>query len=250
MNKGEHIVSSFDNDLSGLERDLLAMGGLAESQLQGALEALVKFDIESAESIIARDSEIDEHERKIETGALSIIARRQPMANDLRYVFGNVKIAGSLERIGDYAKNISKRTIVMSQHSSALLPSDLESLPEVGALGAMAQRTVNQVMDSFATRDALKAEMVWQHDHKLDDKVARVMSSVISNMSQDLIRLEGQNVADIENSTHLLFIIKNLERVGDHATNIAEVIQFQLSGNWKTAERPKGGGKISGAGSS
>ncbi len=235
MKTGEHIVSSFDNDLAELERDLLEMGGLAEAQLQSALEALIKNDAESAEKIIAKDAEIDECERKIETGALSIIARRQPMANDLRYVFGNVKIAGSLERIGDYAKNIAKRTIIMSQHRVSAVPSD------VGALGALAQRTVNEVMDSFATRDAHKAEMVWQHDHELDDLVARVMRSVISRMSQDMIRSDGQDAAEIENSTHLLFITKNLERVGDHATNIAEVIQFQLSGSWKTSERPKGG---------
>ncbi len=238
MKTGEHIVSSFDNDLAELERDLLEMGGLAEAQLQSALEALIKNDAESAEKIIAKDAEIDECERKIETGALSIIARRQPMANDLRYVFGNVKIAGSLERIGDYAKNIAKRTIIMSHHRTAAVPSD------VGALGALAQRTVNEVMDSFATRDAHKAEMVWQHDHELDDLVARVMRSVISRMSQDMISSDGQDATEVENSTHLLFITKNLERVGDHATNIAEVIQFQLSGNWKKSARPKGGDAI------
>lgn len=238
MNTGEHIVSSFDNDLAELERVLLEMGGLAEAQLQGALVALMKRDTESAEKIIAKDAEIDECERKIEGGALSIIARRQPMANDLRYVFGNVKIAGSLERIGDYAKNIAKRTLILSKYPNVSVPSD------IGTLGSLAQRTVNEVMDSFATRDAHKAEMVWQHDHELDDLVARVMRSVISRMSQDMISDGGKDTADVESSTHFLFITKNLERVGDHATNIAEVIQFQLSGSWKTSQRPKGGEDI------
>ena len=235
MNTGEHIVSSFDNDLSELERDLLEMGGLAEAQLQGAIEALMKGDVESAQKIIQKDAELDECERKIESGALSIIARRQPMANDLRYVFGNVKIAGSLERIGDYAKNIAKRTIIMSQHASVAVPTD------IGTLGSLAQRTVNEVMNSFATRDAHKAEMVWQHDHELDDLVARVMRSVISHMSQDMSGDSGMDMTEVESATHFLFITKNLERVGDHATNIAEVIQFQLSGSWKTSQRPKGG---------
>lgn len=235
MNTGEHIVSSFDNELAALERDLLEMGGLAEAQLQGALAAFMKRDTDSAEKIIAKDAEVDECERKVESGALSIIARRQPMANDLRYVFGNVKIAGSLERIGDYAKNIAKRTIIMSQYPTVEVP------PDIGTLGSLAQRTVNEVMDSFATRDAHKAEMVWQHDHELDDLVARVMRSVISRMSQDMIGEGGKAPAEVESSTHFLFITKNLERVGDHATNIAEVIQFQLSGNWTTSQRPKGG---------
>src|SRR5690242_15222812 len=126
MNHGEHshIVSSFDNDLAQLERKVLEMGGLAEAQLKGAMEALVRQDTDAAEAIIRRDAELDECERKIETSALSIIARRQPMANDLRYVFGNVKIAGSLERIGDYAKNICKRSLILTRNRIAV-PSDM-----------------------------------------------------------------------------------------------------------------------------
>jgi len=235
MSPGDHTVSSFDNDLAQLERRVLEMGGLAEAQLQGAMNALMKRDVEAAERIIARDPELDECERKIEAGALSIIARRQPMANDLRYVFGNVKIAGSLERIGDYAKNIAKRTIVLARFPSVEIP------PDMAALGTSAQRTVRDVMDSFTTRDAQKAEMVWQHDHEIDDLVARVMRQVISRMSQDMIKSPRRDAEEIECSTHLLFITKNLERVGDHATNIAEVIEFQLSGGWKTTQRPKGG---------
>lgn len=236
MNQGEHshIVSSFDSDLAQLERKVLEMGGLAEAQLRDAMQALVRQDPDAAQGIIGRDAEIDECERKIEASALSIIARRQPMANDLRYVFGNVKIAGSLERIGDYAKNIAKRSLVLAK-SRVPVPQDM------AALGALAQRTVRDVMDSFTTRDAHKAEMVWQHDHELDDLVARVMRQVISQMSQGMIANTPKTTEEVEGSTHLLFVTKNLERVGDHATNIAEVIQFQLSGGWKTAERPKGG---------
>lgn len=235
MNHGDHTVSSFDNDLAQLERRVLEMGGLAESQLQAAMTALTKRDVDAAEKIIARDPELDECERKIEASALSIIARRQPVAGDLRYVFGNIKIAGSLERIGDYAKNVAKRTLILARHPSVALPLDL------APLGASVQRSVRDVMDSFTTRDAQKAEMVWQHDHEIDDLVARVMRQVISRMSQDMIKAAKSDPDEIECSTHLLFITKNLERVGDHATNIAEVIEFQLSGGWKTTQRPKGG---------
>ena len=238
MNPGEHshTVSAFDNDLAQLERRVLEMGGLAESQLKAAMDALLKRDVDAAERVISRDPELDECERQIEASALSIIARRQPMAIDLRYVFGNVKIAGSLERIGDYAKNIAKRTIILAKTPSIQIPA------EMAPLGVGALRSLREVMDSYTTRDAAKAEMVWQHDHELDDLVARVMRTVISSMSQDL--LSKRKDAEVESSTHLLFITKNLERVGDHATNIAEVIQFQMSGGWKTAQRPKGGDSL------
>lgn len=235
-----HTVTAFDNELAQLERRVLEMGGLVEAQLKAAMEALMKRDAEAAERVIARDPELDACEREIEAGALSIIARRQPLANDLRNVFGNVKIAGSLERVGDYAKNIAKRTLVLSRHSTIAIPA------EMSALGVSALRSIRDVMDSFTTRDAQKAEMVWQHDHEIDDLVARVMRAVISGMSQDLIA-KRRDAEEIECSTHLLFITKNLERVGDHATNIAEVIEFQLSGGWKTAQRPKGGDALQSA---
>ena len=241
MSHGEHTVSSFDSDLAQLERRVLEMGGLAESQLQGAMDALLKSDVDAAERIIARDPELDECERKIEASALSIIARRQPMANDLRYVFGNVKIAGSLERIGDYAKNIAKRIIILARHPCIAVPQDM------GALGLQAQRMVHDVMDSFTMRDAQKAEMVWQRDHQIDHLVGSVMRQVILRMSQDMVKTK-LNPEEVECSTHLLFVTKNLERVGDHATNIAEVIQFQLSGGWKTTPRPKGDDGQSSAG--
>jgi phosphate transport system protein len=237
LGESSHTVSAFDNDLAQLERRVLEMGGLAEAQLKAAMAALMKRDAEAAEQICARDPDIDECDREIEASALSIIARRQPMANDLRYVFGNVKISGSLERIGDYAKNIAKRTIILSRHPSVVIPL------EMAELGDAALAAVREVMDSFTTRDAHKAEMVWQRDHELDDLVARVMRSVISGMSQDLIA-KRRDSEELECSTHLLFITKNLERVGDHATNIAEVIEFQLSGAWKVGERPKGGDSL------
>ena len=221
MNSGEHTVSQFDTDLSQLERRVLELGGLAESQLSAALDALLKRDIEGAERIIAKDPDLDEAERKIESSALSILVRRQPVANDLRYVFGSVKIAGSLERIGDYAKNIAKRTLILAKHPAVQTP------PELPPLANHAIALLREVMDSFTTRDAKKAESVWRRDQEIDDLAAR-----------------GQDSGEVECSTHFLFRAKNLERVGDHATNIAEVIQFQLSGAWVREARPKGGDSL------
>src|SRR5579864_5566027 len=163
MNHGDHTVSSFDTELSQLERRVLEMGGLAEAQLAAAVEALQKRDTDACERIIARDPDLDEAERKIESSALSILARRQPMASDLRYVFGNVKIAGSLERIGDYAKNIAKRSLVLARHPGVQLP------PELLPLATHTIALVREVMDSFTTRDARKAEAVWRRDQEIDD---------------------------------------------------------------------------------
>ncbi len=234
MTHGDHTVSSFDTELSHLERRVLEMGGLAESQLGAAVEALQKRNTDAAERIIARDPDLDEAERKIESSALSILARRQPMANDLRYVFGNVKIAGSLERIGDYAKNIAKRTLVLSKHPK------IETPPEMAALAAHALASLREVMDSFTTRDSRKAEAVWRRDQEIDDLASRMQRGVIQRMATQLTE-GGHDAAEVECSTHFLFIAKNLERVGDRATNIAEVIQFQLSGSWIRETRPKGG---------
>ncbi|MBL8631382.1 MAG: phosphate signaling complex protein PhoU [Rhodospirillaceae bacterium] len=234
MNKLEHTVQAFDNDLAGQERLVLEMGGLVEAQLSAAIAALMKRDTEAAERIIAKDSDVDDYERKIETGALSIIARRQPMAADLRYVFGTIKMAGSLERMGDYAKNAAKRTLNLAKQPDVTIPSDLQ------VLGNTVTKMLHDVMNSFSTRDAKKAEAVWQRDWEIDEIAKRVMKKIVADMGRSAVRQGGEANPDVEGQTHLLFIAKNLERVGDHATNIAEVIQFQLSGSWTAGERPKG----------
>ncbi len=233
MNKFEHTVQAYDNDLAGQERLVLEMGGLVEAQLNAAVAALMKRDVDAAERIIAKDSDVDEFDRKIETGALSIIARRQPMAADLRYVFGTIKMAGSLERMGDYAKNLAKRTLVLAKQPGVTIPTDLQTL------GNKVAQSLHDVMDSYSTRDAKKAEGVWQRDWETDEIAKRVMKKIVADMGRSVVSQGGEVNPDVEGQTHLLFIAKNLERVGDHATNIAEVIQFQLSGAWTSAERPK-----------
>ena len=235
MNQAVHTVSSFDNELAQQELRVLEMAGLVEAQLGAAIEALMKRDFESAALIVAKDADVDEYERKIENGALSILARRQPVAGDLRYVFGTIKMAGSLERIGDYAKNIGKRTLVLAEHREIKIPS------EMNVLGHTVLMMLRDIMDAFTGRDVKKAKAVWQRDWETDELTKRVMKKIVANIGHDVIRAMSDGAPNVEAQTHLLFITKNLERIGDHTTNIAEVIQFQLSGAWAASDRSQSG---------
>jgi phosphate transport system protein len=226
MATAAHTVSAFDEELTALERSVLQMAGLAETNLALAVDALMKRDAEAATELIEADKRVDEYERDVEAGAFRLLALRQPMADDLRYVFGTVKMAGSLERIGDYAKNIAKRTLVLAEHPNIPVPQDMARLAE------LVGERLKEAIDAFANRDAGAAKAVWEQDQQVDDYYARVMRDIISEMSGD--------AEAIECGAHFLFIGKNLERVGDHATNIAEVIEFQMSGAWRTGQRPKG----------
>lgn len=223
-----HTVKSFDDQLANLDRNVLEMAGLAEANLTQAIEALMKRDADAAERIIEADERVDEYEREVEACAFRLLALRQPMANDLRYVFGTVKMSGSLERVGDYAKSIAKRTLILANHPNIPVPTDLSRLAD------LAIERLKDAIDAFANRDMAKAAAVWERDQQIDDFYARIMRSIISDMSGD--------PESIECGAHFLFVGKNLERVGDHATNIAEVIEFQMSGSARSEERPKGNG--------
>ena len=157
------------------------------------------------------------------------------MAGDLRYVFGTIKMAGSLERIGDYAKNIGKRTLVLAEHREIKIPS------EMNVLGHTVLMMLRDIMDAFTGRDVKKAEAVWQRDWETDELTKRVMKKIVANIGHDVIRTMSDGALNVEAQTHVLFIAKNMERVGDHTTNIAEVIQFQLSGAWATSDRSQSG---------
>lgn len=220
-----HTVKSFDEELAALERSILQMAGMAEANLSQSVDALMKRDADAAADLIKADKRVDEYERDIEASAFRLLALRQPMADDLRYVFGTVKMAGSLERVGDYSKNIAKRTIILAEHPNISVP------PDMARLSDLACEQLREAIDAFADKDAEKAVAVWERDQQIDDFYARIMRDIISEMSGD--------PEAIECGAHFLFIGKNLERVGDHATNIAEVIDFQLSGNWRSAARPK-----------
>ena len=221
-----HTVKLYEEQLQDLSSSIVKMGALAESQLQNAVNALIDKDQEAADETVGRDDRIDEMEKKIEEQVLNLIVLRQPMAIDLRQTVSAMKISSDLERIGDLAKNIAKR----SRSISVELPDDIKK--NIRAVADLVQKTLKLVLDSYIDRDKEKAIKVWSSDEQIDNLVNVTMNSIIKFMSKDK--------DNIKSSTHLLFASKNLERMGDHATNIAEVIYYLVTGNNVYGERPKG----------
>ena len=219
-----HTVKAFDEELDGLRGTIAEMGGLAEEAIRAAMEALVKRDDEGAKRVIERDARIDALEAEVERSAVQIIALRAPMADDLREVVAALKIAGIVERIGDYAKNIAKR--VPSLEDSKIRPLSL--LPEMARI---AGEMVHNVLDAFAARDAAKAAAVCERDAAVDDFYNSIFRALLTHMME--------NPHNITPATHLLFVAKNLERIGDHATNVAEMVYFAATGQ-HMADRPRG----------
>lgn len=220
-----HTLKAFDDDLNRLRASIAEMGGLAETAIAAAMRALVQRDGESARTVIEDDRRIDALETEVETLAVQIIALRAPMADDLREVVAALKIAGVVERIGDYAKNIAKRVTAIEE-SSNLKPLSL--LPEMGRIVAEMVRTA---LDAFVARDSAKAVQVCERDRAVDDFYNSIFRTLLTFMME--------NPNNITPATHLLFVAKNLERVGDHATNIAEMVYFAASGE-HLAERERG----------
>jgi phosphate transport system protein len=219
-----HTVKAFDEDLGLLRASICEMGGLAEVAIRDAMAALMAVDTAAADAVIARDARIDALETEIERQAVQIIALRAPMADDLRDVVAALKIAGIVERIGDYAKNIAKR--VHSIENSRIRPISL--LPEMARI---AGEMVHDVLDAFAGRDDKKAGEVCERDNAVDDFYISIFRALLTFMME--------NPHNITACTHLLFVAKNLERIGDHATNIAEMVWFAARGE-RMAERVRG----------
>ena len=220
-----HTVKAFDDDLDQLRATISQMGGLAEAAIAESMRALVQRDTEAADRVVESDREIDRLEADIEKHAVQIIALRAPMADDLRDVIAALKIASVVERIGDYAKNISKRVHVIDA-SQQIEPLSL--LPEMGRI---AREMVHNVLDAFAARDAQKAIAVCERDRAMDDFYNSIFRTLLTFMME--------NPHNITPATHLLFIAKNLERIGDHATNVAEMVYFAATGE-HIAERRRG----------
>jgi phosphate transport system protein len=220
-----HTLKAFDEDLNRLRASIAEMGGLAEAAIAGAMQALVHRDAEAARRVVEGDKRIDLLEAEIERLAVQIIALRAPMADDLREVVAALKIAGVVERIGDYAKNIAKRATAI-EGSPNLQPLSL--LPEMGRIVA---EMVHNVLDAFVARDPAKASEVCERDRAVDDFYNSIFRTLLTFM------METPN--SITPATHLLFVAKNLERIGDHATNIAEMVYFAATGT-HLAEREKG----------
>jgi phosphate transport system protein len=220
-----HTLKAFDDDLNQLRASIAEMGGLAEAAIADSMRALVRRDSEGARDVVERDKRIDAFEAEIERLAVQIIALRAPMADDLREVVAALKIVGVVERIGDYAKNIAKRVPAI-EDSPNLRPLSL--LPEMGRIVA---EMVRSALDAFVARDSEKAASVCERDKAVDDFYNSIFRTLLTFM------MESPN--NITAATHLLFVAKNLERIGDHATNIAEMVYFAATGG-HLGEREKG----------
>jgi phosphate transport system protein len=220
-----HTLTAFDDDLNELRAGIAEMGGLAEAAIAAAMRALVEQDGEAARAVIEADKRIDALEAEVERLAVRIIALRAPMADDLREVVAALKIAGVVERIGDYAKNIAKRVPAIEE-SRNLKPLSL--LPEMARIVA---EMIHNVLDAFVARDPVKASEVCERDRAVDDFYNSIFRTLLTFM------MENSN--NITPATHLLFVAKNLERMGDHATNIAEMVYFAATGS-HLGERERG----------
>jgi len=219
-----HTVKSFDDDIAQLRAVITRMGGLCETQIADAVDALVNRNIEAAQLVIDADKRLDQLEAEAEVLAVRIIALRAPLANDLREIVAALKIAGVLERIGDYAKNIAKRTTVVAQ-SQPVGPAVI--IPE---MARAVVEMIRDTLDAFVDRDAVKSLELLSRDQQVDEFYNSLFRSLLTFMME--------NPHYITPSTHLLFVAKNLERIGDHATSVAEMVHFSVTGQ-RPAERPK-----------
>jgi phosphate transport system protein len=221
----EHMVKSFDGELRRLHATIARMGEIAEGQLDAAIRAVVERNSKLAGGVVAADAKVDACEHEIEDLSVKIMALRQPVAVDLRAVLSAMRIASDLERVGDYAASIAKRTIVLNQ-SAPIRPAS-----QIPAMGRVASDMLHDVMDAYIRDDAEKALAVWKRDEELDGMYSSLFRVLLTHMMED--------PRNITPATHLLFIAKTIERVGDRATNIAEMISFLVTGAAPAAARPK-----------
>ena len=227
----EHMFKRFDEELARLDSKISEMGGLAESQLARSLQAIRDRDTGLSESVIAADARVDAIEKDIQEHVLEMLALRQPMAVDLRHILSAVKMGTTLERIADYAKNNAKRSIVLMQGSAP--PRAMSGIDRIGRL---VQSLLTDVLNAFSKNDVAAAEAVWKRDEEIDDAYNGLFRELLTYMMED--------PRTITAGTHLMFMAKNIERIGDHVTNIAELIAFRVTGAPFATDRPKGGGEI------
>jgi phosphate transport system protein len=220
-----HIVKSFDEELAHLSDLISRMGGLAETQLEQSIEALQKRDSTLAETAIENDRKIDVLHAEVDEMAIRLLALRQPMADDLRHIVTGLKIAPIVERIGDYAKNVAKRAVALNQ-----MPP-VKPLFTIPRMGRMVREMTKDVLDAFANNDVAKAHEVWIRDAEVDDMYDSLFRELLTYMMED--------PRNITSCTHLLFVARNIERIGDLATNIAELIHYQVKGVILDEDRPK-----------
>ncbi len=223
----DHTLKAFDADLQELMRKVAEMGGLAERQIADAIRALMERDMDLAEHVIAADPTVDAMQHEIEEKAILTIARRQPMAVDLREIVGAMRVCNDLERVGDHAKHIAKRVVAL----------DLDLHPQklirgVERMGSMVSSLLKQVLDAYASHDVAAALVVWNGDEEVDALCTALFRELLTYMMED--------PRNITFCMHLMFCAKDIERIGDHATNIAETVYYMIEGRPITEQRPKG----------
>lgn len=221
-----HIVKAYDEQLRKLNDTLARMGGVVESQISAAMQALARRDPDLAMQTVEGDRRVDALEREVDAQVVNLLALRQPVASDLRLVVGSLRIASDLERMADYAKNVAKRSVALSQLVPVSIP------PTLPRMGRVAQEMVKDVLDAHVGRDVPKAVAVWNRDEELDALHDSLFRELVTHMMED--------ARNITPTTHLLFIAKNIERIGDHATNVAEMVHYQVTGRTLDEARPKG----------
>jgi phosphate transport system protein len=222
----EHTLKFYGEELAQLKADVARLGGMAEAQLADSIEAVAKRDVALAQAVVGRDQRLDALQRDIEKKAIRLIALRQPVAQDLRRAVGALKMSLSLERTGDMAKNIAKRALVLAS-AEPIIPLT-RSIERMGRLVAA---RFQETLDAYASGDAERALRIWTTDDEVDEHYNSLFRELLTYMMGD--------PRTIGACTHLLFIGKNLERVGDHATNIAEIIHYEVTGEEILGERPK-----------
>ena len=225
MTTKQHIVSSYDEELEHLNKTIMQMGGIAESQLDQAIESILKRNSAMAQEVVETDYKVDDLEHEVAAFTVRLLALRQPMAVDLRNIVAALKISSDLERIADYASNVAKRSIALSQFPKVNL---VQTVPR---MGRQVQQMLKDILDAYAQPDAEKALRVWESDEEVDEMYTSIFRELLTYMMED--------PRSITVCTHLLFMAKNLERVGDHVTNIAENIYFFVHGAPIPENRPK-----------
>ena len=221
----DHIVKSYDEELARLSQSISRMGAMAAEQIDGAIKALVDRDPDLAQRVVDGDKAIDDLEAEIHEFTVRLLALRQPMARDLRQIVAALRIAPDLERIGDYAKNVAKRSIALDR-----MPP-VKPIVTIPRMAHMVREMIGDVLGAFATGDVEKAREVWERDTEVDD--------VYDGLFRELLTYMMEDPRTISACTHLVFIAKNIERMGDLATNIAETIHFQVEGVALDEDRPK-----------
>ena len=225
MTTRDHIVKAYDDELDQLNNTIIEMGGLAEAQIEAAIQAIVSRDPALANRVIEEDDKVDELNYVVDTKAMRLLALRQPMALDLRNVVAALKISADLERIADYAVNMARRSITLDEEAPV---RPVHAIPR---MGRMVMNMMKNVIDAYIEHDAEKAVAVWHADEEVDEMYVSLFRELLTYMMEDVRRITP--------CTHVLFIAKNIERIGDHVTNICETIYFLVHGERLREARPR-----------